>query len=296
MKSKFSVFLMGLLFTGLFAACSNDEKADPNPEIETGEVSFNMTINDILETRAQQGCLTQDSLKKLANAGLLKATVTVLKSTKTTPEDIKINIRYVNSSFMADPIELPRGENKITAFTVHHLNNDLYFSAVAEGAKYSAWVEKTLPQIVKIDDSNIYKKTTVDIYVLCAFSENAEDFGYIKWNIHFVQIYCLPFSVNVCDETGEDVVGTGTLIAEKGKFANGVFTVSDTLSKTQFPPATAGSLSDLCFPYDSQTDAANTYLRYTIAMPGYPAYTSVVNVATLLTYKDQPEWSQEFNY
>lgn len=296
MKSRILFWLISFLSMGLLFSCSSKEENSSKEDNEpTGTIEFKMNVQEM--TKAVDGCLTDDSLKTLANAGLLKATLTVKKATKTDPEDILLNVRYVNGGFVADPVELPRGANIVSQFTVHHQNNDLYFSSVSEGARYSQYVTQTLPQTITINDNNLYKKTSFDVYVLCTFSENAEDFGYIKWNIHFVRLYCLPFSVNVCNAAGEDVVGTGTLKVEKGDYAGGVFSNAVELSNITFPPATPGALSDLCFPYDNLTNPATTYLRITMHInETNQTVASVVSVAELLTYKDQPEWSTEFNY
>lgn len=286
------IFCMVVL--GGLLACMNDEKNTSKNEA-TGTIEFKMNINEM--TKATAGCLTDDSLRLLADAGLLKATVTVLKATQTEPEQLTIGIRYINGGFVGDPIELPRGSNVISQFTVHHQNNDLYFASVSEGAPYAQYVTRTLPQVIVIGNQQIYKKTSVDVYVLCTFNENAQDFGYIKWNIHFVRLFCLPFSVNVCNQQGEDVVGSGILTIEQGDYIGGIFSNADTLSMIAFPPATPGLLSDLCFPYDNLENPATTYMRITMQIDQTDeTVSSIVNVATLLTYKEQPEWSDEFNY
>lgn len=295
MKQKLLMLLLGGFLLGGLGSCSNKED-QPLEVKDVGQVEFGIEINEKTATKAG-GCLSDEEIQLRIAQGKLKASITVHKATKPEQEMITINVRQANGKIVADPIELPRGSNMVHELTIHNEAKDtIFFSSVAAGSRYEQYVEETLPKEIVIDDSNIYTKSSIDLYVLCAVSENSEDFGYIKWNIHFITLYCLPFSVNVCNDLGEDITGVGTLKIEKGNFVNDQFTNAVTLSDISFPPATPGTLSDLCFPYKNQDDPAHTYFRLTMSLEGKRPVSSVVTLADLLDYKQRPEWNEEFNY
>ena len=327
---KFFCYLMAFMTLGLFAAsCSSDE--DPqlvNPE-KTGEISFGFNLGDNpgVETRGgettplQNGegaCATPEKLQSLAQAGKLQANLTILHETAPlptpNPQTYTVKIIWTGSKYISEPLLLPAGKYQLQQVTISDITTPaspiVLFSGVSAGASYASYVLETLPKkfIIGTETATgytsypLYEKSTIDLYVLCVKNETAKNFGFIKWNIHFNKLYCVPFAVNICDNTGEDQVGTGTITIKNGSYSGGTQT-NGVWTGGNFAPASTGvkintntpfgkdankgvKLGSLCFLDNYEIDNANEWYQITlnITSPVVKTIVGYANVNTLIQY------------
>ncbi|MGL5787826.1 MAG: hypothetical protein ACRCX4_13575 [Bacteroidales bacterium] len=297
-KSLFSV--LGVFFMLLLSfSCSSEEQV-PN-EDNKSEVAFELAFPEQL-TKADPAfktpCYDLAQLQTLANAGNLNLDFT-LGST-----NYSVKIKYVNNKFIADPVSLALGTYAINSFIVKdNLGNTLY-AAPMTGSAMAAYVPAgfTLPFNLVLGQSDLYQKVTKPIWVVCAQHLTPSEFGYVMWDINFMKMLCLPFSVNVCDRNGVHAIGTGTLkIYKDGDFTDAAFTASGStlLSTTTFP--NGATLAEFCIPDILSVDNNKEFYKYEISTTnnGVAAtYTGTANVATLLNYAASSggAWDAAKNY
>ena len=297
---KLFLSLFSLLAVALLTpSCTNEKEV--NPADATAEVSFEVNLlgNPNEETKAYTNdlgkCATQEELQDLAAAGKLMLHFTI----GTTTHDVKII--WNGSKFISAPLLLSAGTYSVSAATVTDGSGTLLFSGVANSSPYASYVPELLPKTFTIgtEAGNIplYQKSILDLYMLCVLNETPEKFGFVKWNIHFSKLYCVPFIINKCANTGEDFVATGTITVKNGTYDEKTFTPATgkespkwaVVNKTDNFPTTNG-VGYLCFADNYDIDNTIEYYQITlnITSPTSVAETIVgyASVATLLQYNN----------
>ena len=292
--SLVSVFALVLLVI----SCTNENESDLENSNATAELSFEVNLlgNPSEETKSLTTdpgkCATQQELINLASQNNLTLNVTI-GATTYTPK-----IRWTGSKFIADPILLGAGSYSATAATVTNGANEVLFSAVASSSPYASYVPELLPKSFTVGGSGsdipLYQKTSLDLYVMCVLKETPKEFGFVKWNIHFTKVYCVPFIINMCKDT-EHFIASGSLNIKNGTYVNNVFTPATgtespvkwaKIDKTVSFTSTSNPLADLCFAdnYEINNDNEWYKLTLTITSPVSKTYIGYANVATLLKY------------
>ena len=297
---KLFLSLFSLLAVALLTpSCTNEKEV--NPADATAEVSFEVNLlgNPNEETKAYTNdlgkCATQEELQDLAAAGKLMLHFTI----GTTTHDVKII--WNGSKFISAPLLLSAGTYSVSAATVTDGSGTLLFSGVANSSPYASYVPELLPKTFTIgtEAGNIplYQKSILDLYMLCVLNETPEKFGFVKWNIHFSKLYCVPFIINKCANTGEDFVATGTITVKNGTYDEKTFTPATgkespkwaVVNKTDNFPTTNG-VGYLCFADNYDIDNTIEYYQITlnITSPTSVAETIVgyASVAALLQYNN----------
>lgn len=170
------------------------------------------------------------------------------------------------------------------------------FSAVGTNSIYAPFVPsgKLLPCDITLTEEHKYKKNIIDIYVLCAVHESAKNFGFIKWNTHFIKLYCIPFAVNSCPDKGPNQVASGRLAIYYGTKTGDVVSKGNLITSFNFPGAN-NTTAEFCFPdnYDIPNDDEYYYFELYTNYKGVenPLPVSAgANVTTLLDYKKSNAW------
>ena len=296
---KLLISLVSVLALVLFAmSCTNENESEFDNLDATAELSFEVNLlgNPSEETKSLTTnpgkCATQQELINLASQNNLTLNVTI-GATTYTPK-----IRWTGSKFIADPILLGAGSYSATEATVTNGANEVLFSAVASSSPYASYVPELLPKSFTVGGSGsdipLYQKTSLDLYVMCVLKETPKEFGFVKWNIHFTKVYCVPFIINMCKDT-EHFIASGSLNIKNGTYVNNVFTPATgtespvkwaKIDKTVSFTSTSNPLADLCFAdnYEINNDNEWYKLTLTITSPVSKTYIGYANVATLLKY------------
>ncbi|MEG1586552.1 MAG: hypothetical protein RR346_06735 [Bacteroidales bacterium] len=302
MKKMFAGILVILTTIGIWYSCTNSEEQNPLIE-KSGEVSFIMNMNELInESKVPQfnkPCLDLATLQALSANKQLTANITI-KDGATTLPTIVIPVNLIGGvQLITDPyvfnMDAPHTYS-IDQITITSTNTDypgVLYSSVNCDSPNMAWITPGCCT-PKSFTPELYKKTEVSTCVFCAFNETPSKFGYIKWNIDFTRKFCIPFSVNICDATNKDELGTGTLKIEKGTMSGSVFTATKDMGTTTVP-ADASTLASLCFTDNLGIDNNLEYFRYTLVINSR-TFIGIVNVTELLKYKLSNAWDSTNNY
>ncbi|MGL4292679.1 MAG: hypothetical protein ACRCSQ_03760 [Bacteroidales bacterium] len=308
---KISLTLMSILMLMLFTpGCSVDKNIDPDAQA-TLAFELNLTDNFNLQSKSSSEdpavCASTQELIDLANARKLYLNITIDAKTQTK------KIIWNGSKFISDPVELSAGDHTITEATIVKENSGIVFSAVNTGAEYAPFVPETLPKTITIGSAPgnipVYQKTLVNLYLLCVQKETPEKFGFVKWNIHFTKLHCLPFIINACNKTGEHFVASGNISIKNGTYRDNIFTPATgeekpnkwaVINTNKRFPTGPSKLPELCFAdnYEIANDIEYYQITLNIERPVPAQYIAYANVSTLLRYKDTSEnnaWDKQNN-
>ena len=302
-------FLVGIIFAFSMTACVNDDVSDAIPDQnESAEIEFEIDMFNNPELTKNPdadetlgSCRTDDELKKLANAKNLYLNVTIDGKSISKP------IVWTGIKYISDPFIMAKGEHIISMATITTKTNnetEVLFSCVGETSKYKNYVPETLPITVNIgsEETPLFQKSTVDLFVLCIVDESPLDFGFVKWNVHFSKLYCVPFIMNYCAEGGEDFVAAGTINIKNGTYdrSTGVFTPA-TGNETPVKWAvvdntvefiSGGELAKICFVDTYEIDDKVEFYQFTVNLT-YPVEKTIVGYQD--TYNLRFYWNIKFS-
>ena len=302
MKKNLSKVCALLLLIGSFSACVQEETIDqPN---QTQDVSFSFNIGDrgtkiegdIPEYEGIDGCKSMEDLQALATAGKLNANITL--STEEDPEDdaaftITLPVKNLTGGKLQTlAYALAKGKYYVHAATITSTETgdiNPLFSGVKIGSKYAAYIpdgQLMTEYSFTIGDDQLFKKTPIDLWVLCASKITPEDFGFVKWNINYVRAFCIPFMVNVCKDEDGDVSGKGSVKIEY-KEIDGTYTVLH-----QFNFDSDGAYGEFCFKDDYGRENKDELHKITLAV-GSILSEKVVSLKDLLEYEKSTAWDKE---
>ncbi|MEG1586550.1 MAG: hypothetical protein RR346_06725 [Bacteroidales bacterium] len=304
-KNLFITYSLACLF-GVFTSCIQDDKPAPDT---LGDVTFRFNIADRIndqktvnggEAIFSDSCKSLSELTTLAENGKLKAHITLSTNpdpNSGTPILVELPIYSVTGGyFQTSAFPLTLGtyyihQALITSDVPGDASYNPLFSGVASGSLFENYIpenERMSTKKVVLTDAEQYRKTPIDLWVLCASKISPESFGFIKWNIKYITAFCIPFMVNVCDERG-DVSGKGSLKIEY-KEADGTFTVLH-----NFLFDSNGNYNNICFKDDYSRPNDTEMMRITMGV-GQHVYDTIISVANLLRYQESPSWDNKLNY
>ncbi|MGL5787825.1 MAG: hypothetical protein ACRCX4_13570 [Bacteroidales bacterium] len=302
MNSKIALFYSFLLGVCLLFACSQDIQSPSN---EAGNISFKLNFTDLLskaENTTEIGCYSNKTLSELASDNALFAVFVI------DGKQHEINIRNINGDFVADPFMLTMGEHQLSSFIVIERRESvekILFATPKRGSEFASFLPESalLDMTITISPKEVYTKFRFPVWVLCVENVNAEKFGYIKWEVNYTRILCLPFSVNICNPEDEHIIGTGTLrLFRDGNFEDNIYTQKgERLIRTIYFPAGADKLADFCIPDELKTDNTKEYYKYILTINNGKrslVLYGTANVATLLSYATAPGsiWDPQLKY
>ncbi|MEG1586959.1 MAG: hypothetical protein RR346_08790 [Bacteroidales bacterium] len=309
MKKSMMKWMLPFLAIGLWGSCSNEEKME-NTEPKSAEINFSFNVADLPMTKNEGGgviskepCLDWKEIVALVQAGHLTASVSGTDVNGNSFSNVTLPVSLVGNQLITDPMTVtidPDAQDcmVIDQITVTNTStNEVIYSSLNANSPFAQWVDADCLMSKKIcfTKDMIYKKTTIDLCVFCAYTREPGVFGYIKWNIDFTRLFCIPFSVNICEEKYGDITGVGMLYTQSGTMVNGVFTPDKKEYKpVPFPPK-EGSLAYLCFADNLGTPDANEWYQFQMVI-GNHVFTGVVNVADLLNYETSGIWDATNSY
>lgn len=298
--------LTGILLL-LFASCANDPVDD---DLKTGnnvEVQLTMTFGDYTRSLSKEPqqenpgiCASSSELQQLAANGYLVANISIIRAGHSVADNYNVKVKFANNKFITDPIALPLGTSVLTQYTITNntsQNPVVLFSAVnATSTLYSSFVPSgyLLPYNIVLTENDKYNKTTMDVYVLCAIHETPESFGFVKWNTHFIKLYCFPFDVNSCPDNGQLKGASGRIAMYHAEKRNNEISKGEKITEFKFP-GNNNKHAEFCFPddYDIPNNEEfyyfELYTNYKNVENPLPV-TGIANVTTLLDYKNSNAW------
>lgn len=298
--------LTGILLL-FFVSCANDPVDD---DLKTGndvEVQLTMSFGDFTRADLKNGqqenpgiCASVDELKQLAADGYLVANISIVRAGHSVADNYNVKIKFGDNKFITDPIALPLGTNVLTQYTITNNTTQspvVLFSAVkTTSTLYSPFVPSgyLLPYNIVLTENDKYNKTTIDVYVLCAIHETPESFGFVKWNTHFIKLYCFPFDVNSCPDKGQLKGASGRIAMYHAEKINNTISKGEKITEFEFP-GKDNKHSEFCFPddYDIPNNEEFYYFElftdYKDVENPLPV-TGIANVSTLLDYKKSNAW------
>lgn len=279
--------------------------------IDRTEVMFSiMTFDAPVFSKANENqedsCISNQNLILLAQQNKLSLSITVDHVT------YQLRIIYNGQRYVSQPLILGMGSHSIEQATVIDDENNILYSAVGTTSKYAPLVNSTLPKTIVIgngpDELPLYTKPRVNLDVICVQTRKPKEFGFVKWNVDFTKLYCLPFIVNICDKNGEDFTGRGTIRVENGTFENSLFipfTERNELGvkpidvTERFPNAEI-QYGRFCFADNYTTPNEKEYYRITLNITTPFPYTVVgyANINELIQYADPQKnnaWDESNN-
>lgn len=103
-------------------------------------------------------------------------------------------------------LELPVGSFRLTEFMLTDTAGEVLWATPKEGSRLAGLVNNPLPQEFRIHAD---ESTSVNIQVVQVGNRPPEDFGYVQFNIDFVERFCLKvrFSTNFPDCGNDSILG-----------------------------------------------------------------------------------------
>lgn len=317
MKTKSIRFLAALFTAGLLFSCSEKESFDDAKT--TADVEFGFNIGDFLQTRNGNGenivpgspgsCPEMQTLISMVNANNLYANITV----RGIATPLKLKVRALSDgSLQTDAYPFALNTYYIDAATITDNTDKILFSGVSTGSKYKNYVpdgELMTEKTFIVGPNDKFKKVVRDLWVLCAESQTPQDFGFVKWNVHYVKSHCFPIMVNACDDEHGDHQPTGFVkieykVGSKGIDGAGTYQVLH----ESLPFSEGSGYGSICFKDDYDiTDNTTEIHRITIKIPAteeMDAIERVVELSTaeLLDYKNhkhangEAAWNEDLNF
>lgn len=173
-----SVVLSGILWQG----CNKAE------DLRTGSIDFGMNPS------------AEEALKSLSTQqyDVYAALVTIVgKDGETIYEKEYIEFYSWGESFVTKSLKLNVGDYRLTEFLLIDSSGNVTWATPLEGSRLAGLVEDPLPM-----HFSIYENSTTHLYpqVVRVGSSNPEDFGYVNFNVQFVEGFCMKvFYETICD-------------------------------------------------------------------------------------------------
>lgn len=308
---KTLVLVLPWLFLG---ACMDKQTTKEQAKTEDlGGIEFRFDINDLaIDTRAidsEYVCLEGDVIDSISREGGFFANFTIEQDgVMTTYEDYQLNyVQEDGGLLISDPLAIAftkPGDNclKVHQVAVYMINEDeeeiITYSSIGEDSPMAGVVdpEDITPIEICLNDDNLYEKTIVNLTVYCVKDLQPEMFGYLMWNVSFRHLYCLPFSVNICDQyTGRDAIGVGSMRIQTGSVTNNRFSKDNRINTKINFPSSATQLADLCFEDDLMRSNRDEWYRFILKI-GSRTFIATLSVETLVDYINMEAWDDKRKY
>ena len=319
------------MLAGLITSCSDKEESLISTQEEAAYFSTSLSIStnefktrtEVADTEETPICDWVDLATAAAfDASAYEAEITIVyhkgSTSESQPDVFKVPIKNIKLDDDGDPVAVTDQFTLIKPLTKHELvgikivdnQDNVIFSTVKEGALYANHIreahlmplsiyvgiddtaeEGTVERKVIIDDK---EKTPIKTSVLCAFEEEAPNFGYSLWTFNFVRVVCIPYSVNVkkepCESNSKDVYG-------KTKITLSRVDGSDTYvheSSTLFDEEREEVMGKICFNYQGDQDYKEqewTLKLEIFFLSGATAVIeSTISLEDLWNYKESGYW------
>ena len=203
-------YYLGFLavFALLFTSCSKEESGIDISDQDTIQIQFGALLNDFSAKHQSKihdlepgECIDADpAYVRLAIADSEGVFVGDAGGT-TTPSAIKVNLKNNGGSWetmFSDELGLPAGDYTLEYFVVYSAANEVLWVAPRVGGDYAGSVTTALPLDINLQAGT---KPYINVDVLCFIPRNEEAFGYLFFDINFVEVennYCI--FVNFCDD------------------------------------------------------------------------------------------------
>lgn len=287
---------MLLMGTFVFYSCSSKDDV-PAVDDEKSYVTFEFDANTLVsQTKAVTGNEIPNPTTTLCleNKTPMSVQIVVKNSAGALTTIGPVTVSDFNGKLKTDPYELPAGTYTVMSVIVYNTSNpsQIIYSGVLEGAPFAKFVpngyfmEKQTFEVLK------YTKPTVSLYVLCAKSYTATEFGMPKFELNRIEVTCFDLFFNVCDKYSEHFVGEGTIkVWDKLPNNGGKVLYSDEFGN--------GNIATICFSdnIEIKENASETYQIQVIFNAPYAAYSFIqqISVEDLLKFKTWGNFDTSMN-
>ena len=197
------------IFALMFTSCSKEDSALSESDTqEKFQIQFGTLLNDFSNDQSRiheqdpEECIDADpAYVRLAITDSEGIYVGDAGGT-TTPSAITVNLKNNGGSWetmYSDELGLPAGDYTLQYFVVYSAADEVLWVAPRLGGAYANSVANPLPQNITLGAGT---KPYINVDVLCFILRNEEAYGYIFFDINFVEIennYCI--FVNYCDSS-----------------------------------------------------------------------------------------------
>lgn len=286
---------MLLMGTFVFYSCSSKDDV-PAVDDEKSYVTFEFDANTLVsQTKAVTGNEIPNPTTTLCleNKTPMSVQIVVKNSAGALTTIGPVTVSDFNGKLKTDPYELPAGTYTVMSVIVYNTSipTQIIYSGVLEGAPFAKFVpngyfmEKQTFEVLK------YTKPTVSLYVLCAKSYTATEFGMPKFELNRIEVTCFDLFFNVCDQYSEHFVGEGTIKV----WSNVNNQPGATLYSDQFGE---GNIATICFADNKEIQDLNeSYFIQVIFNAPYAAYSFIqkISVVDLLKFKTWGNFDTSMN-
>ena len=169
---------------------------------ETGKVQFGLELEDDSELKSA-----------VADRDVAEALVSILSVDGEVIFDKEpIPVYNFGDGFITKSLKLRVGEFMLTEFMLLDSNGMVVWATPKAGSNLAHLVRQPLPVYFQISHE---QTTSLDIQVIRVGNYNPDDFGYVNFNIGFVDRFCLKvfYSSRCMEEWPDDVLGPDGTVA-----------------------------------------------------------------------------------
>jgi hypothetical protein len=196
----------------LIGACQKEEIQTTSV---TQDVSFGISEIDPLKSLKNDGwdftCVTDINGNPVVPA---TAEIEILDSDNNTTT-FNPAVFYLDSKLYTQSIKLPTGDYSITKFVLRSGDGDIIMATPEQGAAFAQYVTKSLDFQFTVE---AFKKTEIDIEVLCFISQEYQSFGFFWFEITEIVIREFCFFGDICANGDGNGNGNG---GDDGNGGNG---------------------------------------------------------------------------